>query len=76
MSLAYASNESGRYEIYVRTFPESSGKWLVSAAGGVQPRWRRDGHELFYVAPDGRLMAVPIRLTPDTHALERHLTGR
>jgi hypothetical protein len=68
--VAYASDESGRYEIYVRTFPEASGKWLVSVAGGVQPRWRRDGRELYYVAPDTRLMAVPIRLAPDTHALD------
>jgi dipeptidyl aminopeptidase/acylaminoacyl peptidase len=68
--LVYASNESGRYEIYVRTFPEAGGKWQISVAGGVQPRWRRDGHELFYVAPDTRLMAVPIRLAPDTHTLD------
>ena len=68
--LAYASNESGRYEIYIRTFPEAGGKWQVSAAGGVQPRWRRDGRELYYVAPDTRLMAVPTRLTPETHTLE------
>ncbi len=68
--LAYASNESGRYEVYIRTFPEAGGKWQVSAAGGVQPRWRRDGRELYYVAPDARLMAVPIRLAPDTHTPE------
>jgi Tol biopolymer transport system component len=68
--LAYASNESGRYDIYIRTFPEAGGKWQVSAAGGVQPRWRRDGHELFYVAADTRLMAVPIRLAPDAQTLE------
>ena len=63
--LAYSSNESGRYEIYVRTFPEVGGKWMVSAAGGMQPRWRRDGRELFYVAPDTRLMAVTVRQAPD-----------
>jgi Tol biopolymer transport system component len=63
--LAYASNESGRYEIYIRTFPEVGGKWRVSAAGGMHPRWRRDGRELFYVAPDTRLMAVTLRLAPD-----------
>jgi WD40 repeat protein len=68
--LAYASDESGRYEIYIRTFPEGSGKWQVSVTGGRQPRWQQDGHELFYVASDARLMAVPIRLAPDTHALE------
>jgi dipeptidyl aminopeptidase/acylaminoacyl peptidase len=56
------------YEIYIRTFPEAGGKWQVSTAGGRQPRWRRDGQELFYVAADARLMAVPIRVGPDTHA--------
>ena len=74
--LAYASNESGRYEIYVRTFPEAGGKWQVSAAGGMQPRWRRDGRELFYVAPDTRLMAVPLRLTPEAHTVRGRHTCR
>ena len=68
--MAYQSNESGRNEIYVRTFPESGGKWLVSVAGGSQPRWRRDGKELFYVAPGGELMAVPIAAGKDRQALE------
>ena len=68
--LAYASNESGRYEIYVRSFPEPSGKWQVLTAGGTQPRWRRDGTELYYVAPDTRLMAVPIRMVSDTRAVD------
>jgi len=67
--IAYASNEPRRYEIYIRAFPEG-GKWLVSTAGGRQPRWRRDGRELYYIAPDTRLMAVPIRPASDTHALE------
>jgi Tol biopolymer transport system component len=61
--IAYQSENGGRFEIYVRTFPGDEGKWLVSAAGGTQPRWRRDGKELYYIAPDDRLMAVPI--TPD-----------
>jgi WD40 repeat protein len=47
--IAYASNESGRFEIYVRPFPMASGKWQVSDAGGRQPRWSADGSELFYV---------------------------
>jgi hypothetical protein len=68
--LTYASNESGRYEIYVQTFPETGGKWQISVAGGLQPRWRRDGQELFYLAPDNRLMAAPIRVAPGTKALE------
>ena len=68
--LAYASNESGHYEIYVRSCPVAGEKRQISASGGMQPRWRRDGHELFYVAPDGRLMAVPISLPRGTQAFE------
>jgi hypothetical protein len=52
------------------TFPEAGGQWQISVAGGTQPRWRRDGRELFYVAPDTRLMAVPIRLPSDRHSPE------
>ena len=58
--VAYRSNESGQFEIYVRPFPGPGGQWQVSTAGGIAPRWRRDGKELYYVAPDGRLLAVPI----------------
>ena len=58
--LAYASNESARFEIYVKPFPEPGGKWQVSTAGGLEPRWRRDGKELFYLAPDGKVMAVEV----------------
>lgn len=68
--LAYASNESGRFEIYVRPFPEPGGKWQVSTAGGTQLRWRRDGKELFYVAPDNRLMAVLLGLAADARAVD------
>ncbi len=57
--LAYASDESGRFEVYVRPFPEGAAQYTVSVAGGMQPRWRRDGQELFYLAPGGR-MAVPV----------------
>jgi serine/threonine protein kinase/Tol biopolymer transport system component len=58
--VAYVSDESGRAEVYVQTFPASGGKWQMSTAGGDQPQWRRDGRELFYLAPDKTLMAVPI----------------
>ena len=74
--LAYASNESGRYEIYVQTFPVTGGKWQISVAGGLQPRWRRDGQELFYVAPDNRLMAAPIRVAPGTQGPAALMTSR
>ena len=60
--LAYQSNESGRSEIYVESFPESGGRWQISAAGGVEPHWRGDGKELYYRAPDQKLMAVDVRV--------------
>jgi serine/threonine protein kinase/Tol biopolymer transport system component len=60
--IAFESNESGRYEVYLQPFP-SGPKVPVSAGGGAQARWRRDGKELFYIAIDGRLMAVPIRFS-------------
>jgi Tol biopolymer transport system component len=59
--IAYQSNESGRAEIYIQPFPAPGPKSRVSTNGGIQPRWRRDALELFYLAIDGRLMAVPIR---------------
>jgi len=71
--LAYTSNATGKLEAYVEPFggrpaPESArtasgpgGKWLVSTNGGSHPRWRRDGKELFYLVPDGKLMAVAVK---------------
>jgi Tol biopolymer transport system component len=59
--MAYASDESGRREVYVQTFPASGGKWQISTAGGTYPRWRRDGKELFYIAADQKLMAVAVQ---------------
>ncbi len=59
--VAYASNENGRWEVYVTSFPEAKGKRQVSSAGGDQPRWRGDGKELFYLGADARLMAAPVK---------------
>jgi serine/threonine protein kinase/Tol biopolymer transport system component len=70
--MAYTSNESGRYEIYVRPFrgipsgAASSGQWQVSTSGGIYPLWRADGKELYYIAPDGKLMAVPMTASSAT----------
>ena len=59
--LAYESDSSGKFEIYVKPFPNvSAGQWLVSTAGGTRPLWAPNGQELFYVAPDGALMAVRV----------------
>jgi Tol biopolymer transport system component len=60
--IAYVSNESGSYEVFVVPFPPGTGgKWQISTAGGFQPRWRADEREMFYLAADGRVLAVPIR---------------
>jgi Tol biopolymer transport system component len=67
--VAYESNESGGFQIYVQPFPASGGKWQVSTAGGTQVRWRHDGKELFYVASDRRLMAVSITAGADGQTL-------
>jgi Tol biopolymer transport system component len=58
--VAYHANPSGSYEVYVRPFPGPGGEQPVSTMGGVYPRWRADGNELYYLAPDGTLMAAPI----------------
>jgi Tol biopolymer transport system component len=58
--IAYASDESGRWEVYVASFPGPGGRWQVSNEGGTQPVWRRDGNELFYLGADRKLMAVSI----------------
>jgi hypothetical protein len=58
--MAYASDESGRWEVYVGEFPGGAGRWQISAGGGVEPRWRADGKELFYVSQDNTLMAVTL----------------
>ena len=62
--MAYTSDESGRREIYVRRFPEGSGQVRISKGGGEQPRWRRDGKELFFMSADGTLTSVSIKESP------------
>lgn len=58
--LAYATDESGGWNVYATTFPGAAGKWQVSIAGGTEPRWRDDGKELFYLDARGTLTAVSI----------------
>ncbi len=59
--IAYQSNESGRAEIYVQTFPDPGGKWQVSTAGGADASWRADGKEIFYRSPEQKFMAVDVQ---------------
>jgi hypothetical protein len=60
--VAYATNETGDWEIYVSPFPDAGSKWQVSPGGGEEPRWRADGKELFFVSPDGKLMSANVKL--------------
>jgi predicted Ser/Thr protein kinase len=62
--IAYSSDESGSYQVYVQSFPAGAGKFRVSTAVGAQPRWRRDGKEIFYIGADGRLTAVDVKTAP------------
>jgi Tol biopolymer transport system component len=75
--LAYASQETGRWEVLVQPFRRQGERVRISPAGGGQPKWRRDGKELFYVAPDGQLMAVGVEPADErvTVTLPRPLFG-
>jgi len=73
--LAYASNERGRYDVYVRPFPSGEGKWLITPSGGSEPSWRRDGKELYYLAADGSLMAVAVTTPTFAPAIPTRLFG-
>jgi dipeptidyl aminopeptidase/acylaminoacyl peptidase len=59
--IAYGSQKSGRWEIYTASFPSFAGQRQLSNAGGMQPRWRKDGRELYYVAPDGKMMVAEVK---------------
>jgi len=58
--LAYANNETGRFEVYIQPFPSGGGRWQVSTAGGSRPNWRKDGKELFFFSTDQQMMAVDV----------------
>jgi eukaryotic-like serine/threonine-protein kinase len=78
-SVAYASNESGQFEVYVRPFPNDGETIRVSSDGGSQPKWRADGKELFYLSLHGTVMAAPVRSDPfgigaPTELFDSHVT--
>jgi serine/threonine protein kinase len=68
--VAYTSNLSGSFEVYVQPFGRPGGRQAISTGGGIQPRWRHDGKELFYIAADNTLMSVPIKISPDGLSFE------
>jgi Tol biopolymer transport system component len=67
--VAYSSNETGGWEVYVTPFPVPGSKWQVSHGGGEEPRWRRDGKELFYLSPEGVLMSAKVNLGSSFEAM-------
>ena len=62
--VAYSSDESGRFQVYVQTIPLSDRKWQVSTNGGYEPRWKADGREIYYLSDDRKLMAVTVSAGP------------
>ena len=69
--VAFNADESGRWEVYVAAFPAFTSKRQVSSGGGVQPQWRADGRELFYLAPDGSMMSVRVDTRDRAHRQPR-----
>jgi serine/threonine-protein kinase len=69
--LAYDSNESGTYQVYVRAFPDTEGKWQVSSNGGYFPLWSHHGHELFFRATDNRIMVVDYTVKGDAFVVDK-----
>ena len=62
--VAYTSDESGKFQVYVQTLPLSDKKWQVSTSGGYEPRWRADGREIYYLSEDRKLVSVAVRPGP------------
>jgi Tol biopolymer transport system component len=59
--ITYVTNDSGTYQVVVQSFPDpNGGRWQITAQGGIEPKWKHDGRELYYLAPDGKLMAVSV----------------
>jgi Tol biopolymer transport system component len=80
--VAFSSDRTGRTEVYVRPFPVRAGEFPISSDGRESPRWRADGKEIFFLAPDGAMMSVTVETTGDftagvPHTLfDRHIVGR
>jgi Tol biopolymer transport system component len=68
--VAYSSDASARYEVYVRSFAGPPSQFQISANGGGQPRWRGNGKELYYVSPDGKMIAVTVKAGADSFERE------
>jgi eukaryotic-like serine/threonine-protein kinase len=74
--LAYDSRDTNRFEVYVTTFPPTNSKWMVTTNGGAEPRWSKDGKELFYVNSSGSLMSVEVKVgNPPEFGVHRRIYG-
>ena len=69
--LAYASNESGTFQVYVRSFPGKEGKWQISNNGGLIPEWAHNGHELFFRTPDNQIMTASYTVRGDSFVADK-----
>jgi len=69
--LAYDSNESGGYQVYVRAFPDKGGKWQISNGGGMYPIWSRNGHELFFRTEDSQIMVTSYSMKDDSFVADK-----
>jgi hypothetical protein len=74
--LAYCSDVSGRPEVYIVPFPEGVPRIQVSTDGGREPRWRKDGQELFYLSPNGAVMAVAVTADASSVRAQGAVSGR
>jgi Tol biopolymer transport system component len=69
--IAYISNESGQFEVYVKPFPGPGGKWQVSVAGGIMPTWSHENREILFVDPEQRIMVASYTMTGDSFAVDK-----
>jgi dipeptidyl aminopeptidase/acylaminoacyl peptidase len=72
--LAYASDESGAFQVYVRSFPDKGGKWQVSNDGGLDPEWSPTGRELFFRTADNWIMVANYTVKGDSFAADKPQT--
>jgi Tol biopolymer transport system component len=69
--MAYSSNESGSFQVYVRAFPDKGGKWQISNSGGMYPRWSRNGHDLFFRTEDSQIMVAGYIVKGDSFVADK-----
>jgi serine/threonine-protein kinase len=69
--MAYDSNESGSYQVYVRAFPDKGGKWQISNSNGMYPLWSRNGHELFFRTEDNQIMVASYAVKGDSFVADK-----